>query len=202
MPNSTSKRLVSAAFFLFVGCAGFLTFALGGPAVPATARTLDVQQLRVLAGTEGPVRLRTVEVSAGAQRGFLLRAGGDLGLHDLPVYPVEIELRDGTTLLLEPATDAACSEGFLPIHRFDADAYDRMQAAMLRASRILATHEHFDHLCGLTRSPHFDELAPKVLLTRAQRDSDAPMTVVDDGCAPRSLHSTWITPRASRQESS
>lgn len=158
---------------------GFGALALSGAGVPGEGADFDLQNVRTLAGMGGPTTLRTVEVSSGTQVGLMLRAGGRLGHHDMPVYPVELEWADGRTVLIEPATDAACSEPFLPILRFDADAYERMQQAMLRADAIVATHEHFDHICGLTQSPHFMELAPKALLTPEQLDGTAMMTGVD-----------------------
>lgn len=162
-------------------CAGLVGWSLDDVPIPEHgSEAFDLGEVRELARGTGPDSLRTVAVSAGSQLGLLLRAGGDLSWHDLPVYPVEMVWADGRSLLLEPATDAACAEALLPTVYFDAAAYDRMQQAMLRAEAIVTTHEHFDHVCGLTRSPHFERLASRALLTRAQLDSHAPMTGIDD----------------------
>jgi glyoxylase-like metal-dependent hydrolase (beta-lactamase superfamily II) len=153
---------------------------LTGAPVPEVGFAFDLASIRALAGQGGPSEVRTVEVSSGSQLRALLRAGGDWSSQDMPVYPVELRWPSGRSVLLEPATDAACSEPHLPILRFDAEAYARMQDAMLRADAIVATHEHFDHVCGLTQSPHLEVLAPKALLTPEQLDGTAPMTGVDD----------------------
>lgn len=172
-----------AAFVLLA--AGTALYGLSGAAVPPQGMPVDLDAWRTLAGPNGPRVARTVEVSSGAQPGLFLRAGGDFSMHDLPVYPVELvwdapEGEVGRSVLIEPATDAACAKGNLPVARFDAGAYARMQAAMRRAESIVTTHEHFDHVCGLTSSPDLEELAPKAKLTPAQLESTARMTGMTD----------------------
>jgi glyoxylase-like metal-dependent hydrolase (beta-lactamase superfamily II) len=51
---------------------------------------------------------------------------------------------------------------------FDAAAFDRMQAAMAQASLILLTHEHSDHIGGLTSHPNLTTLLAAAKLTREQ----------------------------------
>lgn len=173
--------IVSLVVVAVIGLVALTVVGLGGPPVPDQGvDRFDLDAVRVLAGGPGPSVLRTVEVSSGTQRGLFLRAGGDLRPHDMPVYPVELGWDSGRTVLLEPATGEKCSEPYLPMLRFDPDAYERMQRAMLRSDAIVATHEHFDHICGLTQSPHLEKLAPKALLTPEQLDGTAYMTGVDD----------------------
>ena len=152
-----------------------------GPRVPRQVEPpFDLADVRALAGDGGPTTLRAARVVAGIQPGFLLRVGGSLARRPLPVYPLVLEWANGRSMLVEPATDADCSQGRLPLSDFDPAAYDRMQAAMRKAFAIVATHEHFDHLCGLTRSPYFDELVDKAVMTPSQLDSHVYMTSVTD----------------------
>ncbi len=51
---------------------------------------------------------------------------------------------------------------------YDADAWQRMQTAMLTASKIVVTHEHGDHIGGLLASPNWQRVMPKAVLNRAQ----------------------------------
>lgn len=48
------------------------------------------------------------------------------------------------------------------------DVNDDVQAALRRAQLIIITHEHGDHIAGVVRSKHRDELAAKTLLTKNQ----------------------------------
>jgi len=179
----TARRILLAALAFSAALLGAgAVLSLTGPAVPAQAApTFDLGAVRALAGAGGPETLRTARVVAGAQPGFLLWVGGPLETQAMPVYPLELSWPDGRSMLIEPATDADCAAEFLPTDDFDPAAYARMQQAMLRAEAIVATHEHFDHLCGLTRSPNLDQLAGRALLTPEQLDGTAPMTAIDEG---------------------
>jgi glyoxylase-like metal-dependent hydrolase (beta-lactamase superfamily II) len=46
-----------------------------------------------------------------------------------------------------------------------------VQTALLNARFIVVTHEHGDHVAGVVRTPDFDALAPKTILTRTQIDT-------------------------------
>jgi glyoxylase-like metal-dependent hydrolase (beta-lactamase superfamily II) len=51
---------------------------------------------------------------------------------------------------------------------YHQDNYDETQAALRHARLIVATHEHYDHVDGVIRSPYFGEVAPRTMLTEAQ----------------------------------
>lgn len=48
------------------------------------------------------------------------------------------------------------------------DVNSEVQAALRRAQLIIITHEHGDHVAGVIRSEHHDEIAAKTILTRDQ----------------------------------
>ena len=52
--------------------------------------------------------------------------------------------------------------------QFFQDRYERLQAALQGAERVVLTHEHSDHAGGILRGPHFQEIAAKTLLTEEQ----------------------------------
>lgn len=54
---------------------------------------------------------------------------------------------------------------------YDEDAYAGVARALRGADQIIFTHEHFDHVRGISQSPDFARLAPHVRLTRAQADA-------------------------------
>ena len=51
------------------------------------------------------------------------------------------------------------------------DRNDIVQSALRQANLIVVTHEHGDHVAGVLRSPHRDEIARKTILSRAQVDT-------------------------------
>jgi glyoxylase-like metal-dependent hydrolase (beta-lactamase superfamily II) len=48
------------------------------------------------------------------------------------------------------------------------DENDRVQQALRGSLFNVVTHEHADHIAGVVRTPHFDEVAPKTVVTAIQ----------------------------------
>jgi len=49
-----------------------------------------------------------------------------------------------------------------------AAEYNKIQQALRESMFNVVTHEHGDHIAGVVLTPHFDEIAPKTLLTTVQ----------------------------------
>lgn len=52
---------------------------------------------------------------------------------------------------------------------FFEDNYNKMQQAMLKADSIIVTHEHADHMGGISTSPYLDRIISKVYVTPEQK---------------------------------
>lgn len=52
--------------------------------------------------------------------------------------------------------------------RFSDERYDRVQLTLRDARLIVITHEHYDHIEGVLRSPYLGRIRPKTMLNRAQ----------------------------------
>lgn len=79
-----------------------------------------------------------------------------------PVF--QIRFRTGWVMVdAGMSHDAAGKDGV-----YHQDNYDKAESALRRARLIVATHEHSDHVDGVTNSPYFSEVAPKTMLTEAQ----------------------------------
>jgi glyoxylase-like metal-dependent hydrolase (beta-lactamase superfamily II) len=52
--------------------------------------------------------------------------------------------------------------------RFSQERYDRVQLGLRDARLIVITHEHYDHIEGVLRSPYLPQIQPKTMLNRAQ----------------------------------
>jgi glyoxylase-like metal-dependent hydrolase (beta-lactamase superfamily II) len=74
------------------------------------------------------------------------------------------------TIMLDSGMDEAVHRyyGFGRDEPYWQETNDEVQAALLRAQLVLITHEHGDHVAGVLRSDHRDELAPKTMLTKDQ----------------------------------
>ena len=59
----------------------------------------------------------------------------------------------------------------MPGSKADPAAFDRVEAAMKKASAIVFTHEHVDHVGGVAAAPDFAAIAKQVRMTREQYDS-------------------------------
>lgn len=58
-----------------------------------------------------------------------------------------------------------------PGNDYDEAAFAGVARALRGADQIVFTHEHFDHVRGISQSPDFDRLAPRVRLSQAQADA-------------------------------
>ena len=74
------------------------------------------------------------------------------------------------TIMLDSGMDETVHRfyGFGREEPYWQDTNDTVQAALRRARLIIITHEHGDHVAGVLRSDHRDELASKTMLTRDQ----------------------------------
>jgi glyoxylase-like metal-dependent hydrolase (beta-lactamase superfamily II) len=83
----------------------------------------------------------------------------------LPVFSYRLIYPDSTVIV-----DTALTEemGGGRLTNFDPEALARVQAAMSAAAQIVITHEHMDHIGGLTTHSDLKTVLPKARLTREQ----------------------------------
>jgi glyoxylase-like metal-dependent hydrolase (beta-lactamase superfamily II) len=160
-----------------VAAAVGLLLAVGGstawllllpPAVPAESDfELDLPELRRLAAEPGgslPSEIHVLAVAAVEKP--LVGALGGLRLDSfaMPWTAFQIVYRDSFLLVDAPGARATERDAG------DAEAGPRasLDRALERASSVLFTHEHPDHVGGVARSPGLPELAPRLLLTPEQ----------------------------------
>ena len=147
-------------------------YATTGPAIPADAApSFELAAIRAQVSGAGPASVSVEETGTGQMLEFVLFAGGGLHGHPIALHAVELRWAD-RTVLIDPGTNLACSQLYSPGLVVHADAFARMEAAMARADAIIATHEHYDHICAISTYRDLDDILPAVQLTAAQLRSD------------------------------
>jgi glyoxylase-like metal-dependent hydrolase (beta-lactamase superfamily II) len=129
---------------------------------------LDLAEIRRLAGSTAGDRPTAIEVERVALFRFpatAVVAGDGWQRRELPVYSYRI-VYPHASVIVDTALSGETGGGNLAA--FDAEAYSRMQAAMTQASLIVITHEHLDHIGGLTAHPALTALLHAVRLNREQ----------------------------------
>ena len=132
---------------------------------------LDMNKVRALAdGMPGdrPVEIQVEKVAQFTFPATAVVAGDGWSSSYLPVFSYQLVYPDGRTGIVDTALSKA--QGGDNLTDFDPAAYDRMEAAIGRASFILLTHEHMDHIGGLAAYPELAKIISSVDMTKEQID--------------------------------
>jgi len=128
----------------------------------------DLERLRFLAGRIPgalPTAINIVKVAETIRTRNLAIEGEPATRHVMARTAHQIVYPEGTVFIdsgLDHETHLTFGKG--PDPYFD-DVYSALQDALLRARLIIISHYHGDHVAGVLRSPHFDRLAPRTLVT-------------------------------------
>lgn len=163
------KRLLTAAAVLLV---------VGVPAygwLYATTESadgqlpLDLVAIRALASSvpgDKPTEVRVDRVADFVFPSGVMVAGDGWSMVDCSVYAYQLVYADRRVLVDVGPDEKSGDSPFM--HPHGADAFARVRRAMDDASRIVVTHEHFDHLGGLTTAPNVSALLAKTTLNPEQ----------------------------------
>ena len=137
---------------------------------------LNMQQVRELASAPQntlPKSINSLLVAEGDFPSCLVIAGCAPQSYPFQFRVFEIDY-DGKTVIIDPVHDIDLHRENKPLMtEFYPQRYDQMQQAMKKAALIVFTHEHFDHIGGLVKSPYLAELLPKVRANKEQLTSAA-----------------------------
>lgn len=153
--------------------------------MPADAHfELDMNKVRALAdGMPGdrPVEIQVEKVAQFTFPATAVVAGDGWSSSYLPVFSYQLVYPDGRTGIVDTALSKV--QGGDNLTDFDPAAYDRMETAIGRASFILLTHEHMDHIGGLAAYPKLTNIISSVDMTKEQIDHperSAPVVIAKD----------------------
>ncbi|MEZ4848762.1 MAG: hypothetical protein R3B93_09125 [Bacteroidia bacterium] len=143
------------------------------PTLDEDGFSVDLEKVRAMAkadSSEMPIRLNSLLIAIENVPEFATYAGGGLTEVSMSMRVHQVVYAN-QTVMIDPVHDEL-------LHRqnnyggpYFPEAFTQMQEAMKKASLILSTHEHFDHIGGVSRSPFFESIRSKVLLTEEQLSS-------------------------------
>lgn len=137
--------------------------------IPSDASyTLDIERVRAALATvpgdkPGSIEVEQVGVFTFPATGVV--AGDGWNGVPLPVFCYRLIYPDSTIIV---DTGLTQSMGGSLLTSFDAAAFGRVEAAMSTAAQIVITHEHMDHIGGLTAHSDLKAVLPRTRLTREQ----------------------------------
>lgn len=137
-------------------------------ATPLQLPSLDRLRALATAIPGAPAQhINVIKVADTIRPASVVLAGGDASRKMTLARTVYQVVYPGGTIMLDTGMDLATHRTFgKTIEPFYADSYAMVQEALRLADLIVLTHYHADHTAGLLRSPYFEELAPKVWLTK------------------------------------
>ncbi len=163
------RALVAVAVLVALGVPAYWWFIVES-GEPEGTFALDLAELRRLAAVvpgAGPRELRVEHVSAFNFPSTAALAGSGWSMTEMKVYAYQALYDDRAPVLIDTAMDSETAKS-QDATFFDDAAFARTRDAMEKASVIVVTHEHFDHLGGVTTHPKLGQLIGALKLTRAQ----------------------------------
>ncbi|PKQ06660.1 MAG: MBL fold metallo-hydrolase [Alphaproteobacteria bacterium HGW-Alphaproteobacteria-11] len=168
MPVWLRRTLIGLGALVVVAGAAYYWLIVESRMPSDAAFALDIGEIRrMVAAVPGdkPASVEVELVGAFSFPATAIVAGDGWGSRDMPVYSFRLVYPE-TSIIVDTALNEELGQGGLV--SFDADAYARMQTAMTSASLIVITHEHMDHIGGLTVHPELEAVLPSMRLTREQ----------------------------------
>lgn len=160
--------LVTLAVLLAIAGAAYYWLFVESHVPGDASFAFDIERVRAVSTTvpgDKPSAIEVEQVAVFTFPATAIVAGDGFDGRLLPVYSYRLIYPDGS-IIVDTALSPAI--GGSELTSFDAAAYARMQSALSAAKQIVITHEHMDHIGGLTAHNDLATVLPKALLTNAQ----------------------------------
>ena len=170
------RKSLNKSLGLLVWCTAFAALAQAALAAesapPWHADIAEIRQMARMIPGPRPLRVNVIKFAES-------RRTKNFAVKGLPTEP-SVQARTAYQIVYADGTIMVDTGMDLATHRFFGrgaeepyfpEAEARVASALQKARAIIVTHEHGDHIAGLIKSPSFNELAPKAVLTRAQLET-------------------------------
>jgi len=168
MPVWLRRTLITLGVLLVLAGAAYYWLFVESHVPSDASYALDIDRVRTALDTVPGEKPSAIEVEQVAVFTFpatgVVAGDGWKGVA-LPVYSYRLIYPDSTIIVDTALTRAMAGS---EMTSFDAEALGRVQAAMSTAAQIVITHEHMDHIGGLTTHSDLKTVLPKARLTREQ----------------------------------
>jgi glyoxylase-like metal-dependent hydrolase (beta-lactamase superfamily II) len=163
------RTLVIVAVLLAIAGAAYYWLIVESHIPGNAAFALDIDRVRALAAEVPGDKPSSIELEEVAEFTFpatgVVAGDGWQGTR-LPVYSYRLMYPD-SSIIVDTGMTQDMGTG-AELTKFDAAALARVQAAMSSAAQIVVTHEHMDHIGGLTTHADLANVLPKAKLSREQ----------------------------------
>lgn len=168
MPKWLKVTLGIFAGLLVVAGGAYYWFLVESAMPSDVEYAFDIGEVRrAVAAVPGdkPQRIEVENIASFSFPATAIVAGDGWSSREMPVFSFRLVYPESSAII-----DTALSEGLGGdnLVSFNADAFARMNRAMEEASLIVITHEHMDHIGGITTHPNLASILPQTKLTEEQ----------------------------------
>jgi len=144
---------------------------VGTAASPRGEYGIDLAALHAAAVAKGPLpeRIEVEKVGEFAFPRTFVVAGDGVHMHPMVLLAHRVVWPDRSVVIDTAMGPAGAKK--MPGSRMDVAAFDRVEAALKRATAIVFTHEHVDHVGGVAVASDPSAIAKQVMMTGEQLHS-------------------------------
>ncbi len=164
------RKLIRWVLILTVLAGGYYWMVLDSRMPADASYPLDMSEVRRLAESipgAKPTEVRFEHVyTTKFSKGMAVTGDGWSGT-DIPIYSYQLVYPD-QTVIVDTAMERSLAGPEFMAPFYDEAAWQRMLAAMEKASLVVTTHEHMDHIGGVAAHPNLKAILPAIRLTAEQ----------------------------------